>query len=191
MWRNYHTWQSGQEVRRRFADKAPDRKFAALRHCRDGGMNTSIDRSLMHVQTHMHVLATHKMDTLQTGVWVQPNQESMNLSKICKKNLRSHEMINRNKNMFCLWFFYFFCSLIFDFFNYIIVFDFINSFQASNNSKIIKLKLFTILAACNLSRFRFSTKVRNKVLFKKQNSKIKKELKLRICQINHLFVCFI
>lgn len=28
VWRNYHTWQSGQDVRKRFADEAPDRKFA-------------------------------------------------------------------------------------------------------------------------------------------------------------------
>lgn len=64
VWRNYHTWQSRQEVRKRFADKAPDRKFAALRHCRDGGVNTSIDRSHMHAQTHLHA---HKMEEKSEG----------------------------------------------------------------------------------------------------------------------------
>lgn len=53
MWRNYHTWQSGQDVRKRFADEAPDRKFAALRHCRDTGTNTRTDGSFMHAQARM------------------------------------------------------------------------------------------------------------------------------------------
>lgn len=63
MWRNCHTWQSGQDVRKRSADKAPDRKFAALRHCRDTGTNTRIDGSFMHAQAHM--LATDKIDTAE------------------------------------------------------------------------------------------------------------------------------